>query len=240
MDSARKQCPGLPQALYIYAAGAFGDNALALRRTAAEAFGLSPDVIWVESDLTGAARALLGPATGVACILGTGSNSCLWDGSRIVSNMRPMGYILGDEGSGAAIGAAMLRTAMRGRLSPQLQSLWDAAYPSLTYASVVEEVYRRHAGSGFTASFAPFVREHIAYPEMEALAAGEIMRFMTELKASYPQLDSNSVSASFTGGIAAAFEPQLRRCAEACGISVGTVCPEPLSLLVSRALEGEF
>lgn len=236
MVTAREQCPAPPSALHVYAAGAFGDNAAILKKAAADVFGLDPDSVRVESDLVGAARALLGNRRGVACILGTGSNSCLWNGQEAVRNMRPMGYILGDEGSGAAIGSALLRTALRGRLRGMLGDAWATAYPDVTYASVVEEVYRRHSGSSYIASFVPFVKAHITSPEMENIVAAEFRRFFSELLASYPELAAEEAEAYFTGGIASAFEPQLRTTAASCGVTAGLVCPDPLDMLVSRAL----
>lgn len=233
LTEARDSCPSSPGSVRIYAAGVTGRYGESLADMVAVAFGLPHDRIAVDTDLAGAAEALLGPGRGIACILGTGSNSCLWDGHRIVSNIRPMGYILGDEGSGAAIGAALLRSAVRGSMPPGLARLWAEAYPSLTYASLVEEVYRRRAGSAFIASFVPFAARNISDPFMAGLVSGCFDRFFTEVIALYP--DARSLPAAFTGGVAAAFEAQLRAVAGRRGISISLVASDPLDLLVDRA-----
>lgn len=234
LTEARESCPSSPGAVRIYAAGVTGGYGESLADMVGGIFGLPQDRIAVDTDLAGAAEALLGSERGIACILGTGSNSCLWDGHRIVSNIRPMGYILGDEGSGAAIGAALLRSAVRGSMPPGLAGLWAEAYPSLTYPALVDEVYRRHAGSSYIASFVPFAARNISDPFMADLVSGCFDRFFTDVIALYP--DARSLQAAFTGGVAAAFEAQLRAVAARRGINISLVAPDPLGLLVDRAL----
>ena len=124
LAEASGRLPMPPDAVAIYAAGAIGPGAQMLAREAAAAFGL-PDRGSVGRYRSGGSRhGAFRNREGVACILGTGSNTCLWSGSSIERNMRPMGYILGDEGSGAALGASMLRMALRHRLdSPPCRRL---------------------------------------------------------------------------------------------------------------------
>lgn len=232
--TAREQCPSPPSALLINAAGAVGDSIGRLQRLAAGIFGLGEECVKVQSDLAGTARALLGGNRGIACILGTGSNSCLWDGTAIVRNMPPMGYILGDEGSGAAIGAALLRKAIRRQFPAELMEAWDAAYPALTYTAVVEEVYRRNAGSTYTASFASFAGENIAHPDIAAVVDDAFDLFFAAIRASYPELDT--LPASFTGGIASRFESRLRQAASRAGIMTGVIAADPMEMLIARIL----
>lgn len=111
------------------------------------------------TDMEAAGRAVFGDGEGVVAIMGTGSNSCLWQDGRIVRNIRPGGFILGDEGGGAALGRMFLSDYVKGLVPDELASLFDKAY-GLDYAAIVKGVYRSDAPSRFVASFAPFVCEN--------------------------------------------------------------------------------
>lgn len=108
------------------------------------------------SDLLAAAEACLGGNAGIVCILGTGSNSGLYDGKKIVSNIRPGGYVLGDEGSGNALGRALLSDFIKDRLPDSIKDLFRKEY-GLTYSEITEKVYRGGNPAGYLASFAPFI-----------------------------------------------------------------------------------
>ena len=112
-----------------------------------------------ETDLTAAARALFGDGSGVAVILGTGSNSCLWENGKAVSTIRTGGFILGDEGSGAVLGKMFLSDYIKGLVPEPLKSMFDKEY-GLDYASIVTRVYRQEAPSRFLASFARFIMDN--------------------------------------------------------------------------------
>ncbi|MCM1028955.1 MAG: hypothetical protein NC342_06170 [Pseudoflavonifractor sp.] len=231
---AKTQCPVPPSALQVYAAGALGEQKEELRGLLTEAFGIDRANITVESDLYGAALGLLGHERGITCILGTGSNSCLWDGKEIKRNVPPMGYILGDEGSGSAIGAALLRAAIRRAMPSELIERWQQTYPEVDYKTVVEEVYRHHGGSAYIASFVPFASANIPHPFISTLVEGQIDSFFSNVIALYPE--AKTLPVAFTGGVAMAFEPQLRKVAAAWSVRVGLVAADPLDLLIERAL----
>lgn len=108
------------------------------------------------SDLMAAARAVCGRRSGMALILGTGSNSCLYDGERIVCNIRPCGYVLGDFGSGAALGKRFLADYLQGLLPGALEEDFRREY-GLCYDDVVASVYKGDAPARYLASFAPYV-----------------------------------------------------------------------------------
>ncbi len=234
LQAALDACPASPGRVRLYAAGVIGAARERLTASVAAAFGLAADNVVVASDLVGAAEGLLGPDRGIACILGTGSNSCLWDGHLIVSNVSSMGYILGDEGSGAAIGAALLRAAVRGLMPPALAERWAKDYPGLSYPAIVDEVYRRQSGSAFIASFTPFAARNIDTPFISQLVGRCFDPFFSEVIALYPEADA--LPLAFTGGVAAAFEPQLRQAAGRHGYTIGRISAAPLDLLVDRVL----
>ena len=115
------------------------------------------------SDILAAARALFGDGSGVVAIMGTGSNSCLYENGKIVRNIRPGGYVLGDEGSGVWLGRAFLADFVKGMLPVHIEKEF-VDLTGLDYPTVVRKVYKEPAASAFMASFAPFVLSHMSDP----------------------------------------------------------------------------
>ena len=111
------------------------------------------------TDMEAAARAVFGDGDGVVAIMGTGSNSCLWENGQIVRNIRPGGFILGDEGGGAALGRMFLADYIKGLVPAGLVSLFEKEF-GLDYAAIVKGVYKSEAPSRFVASFARFIYEN--------------------------------------------------------------------------------
>lgn len=178
------------------------------------------------SDLLGAARALLGRQRGVACILGTGSNTGLYNGSEITRNIPPLGFILGDEGSGANLGLNLLRAIYRGTLGPDMRNLFESE-TGLTYADVLERVYRGPQPNRFLASLVPWIRSHASeFASLNRLVTDAFARFFSEMAGQYGE-----TRIALTGGVAAAFEPELRR---ACppGLEITEICARPMPGLI--------
>lgn len=117
-----------------------------------------------EGDMIGAARALFGNKPGIACILGTGANSCLYDGTKIVMNTPPLGYILGDEGSGAVLGKLFLNGIFKGCLPSAIKKRF-LKWSGLDYPGIINKVYREPLANRFLASICPFISEQIAEGE---------------------------------------------------------------------------
>ena len=137
-----------------------------------------------ETDLTAAARALFGDGSGVAVILGTGSNSCLWENGKAVSTIRTGGFILGDEGSGAVLGKMFLSDYIKGLVPEPLKSMFDKEY-GLDYASIVTRVYRQEAPSRFLASFARFIMDNKENEYAAGLVRRNIRDFMERVLVRY-------------------------------------------------------
>ena len=116
--------------------------------------------IEAHSDLLGAARALFGCNCGIACILGTGANSCLYNGSRIVMNTPAMGYVLGDEGSGAALGKRLLHDLYKVVLSEEIVSGFEAE-TGLSLPEIIDKVYRQPMPNRFLASLSEYIHNHL-------------------------------------------------------------------------------
>ena len=149
---------GSIEAVYFYGAGcAFPEKNEILRRSITHYL---PVPVEVGSDLLAAARALCGNSPGIACILGTGSNSCLYDGKDIIKNISPLGFILGDEGSGAVLGKLLVGDVLKNQLPVALQKAFFAEF-GLTPAVIMEKVYKQPFPNRFLASLSPFLLRHI-------------------------------------------------------------------------------
>lgn len=184
--------------------------------------------VQVDTDLLGAARALCGSAEGIACILGTGSNSCLFDGRRIVRNVSPLGYVLGDEGSGAVLGRCLVGDLLKGCLPDALRACFMEEF-DLTPDEIIERVYRRPMPNRFLASLAPFLARHREEPGIRSLLTDNFGAFFRRNVAAYGRTD---LPVHFVGSIAYFFSDELNEAARREGFSVGRVEREPLFQLV--------
>lgn len=185
--------------------------------------------IKVESDLLGAAHAVCGHEEGIACILGTGANSCLYDGEQIVANIPPLGYILGDEGSGAVLGKMLLNGIFKGDLPTEIRDLY-LEWGGLTYSEIIDKVYRQPLANRFLASSSKFIKDNLQYAELEGLVRYNFDTFFKKNILKYTMSSIRVISA--VGGIASAFEEQLRASADSFGYQVGKVLSSPIDGLI--------
>lgn len=186
--------------------------------------------IWVSSDLLGAARSLFGPKKGIACILGTGSNSCLYDGSKIVSQIPSLGYILGDEGSGAALGKRLVSDAFKNQLPEAIREKFLKKY-GLTLPMILDNIYRNPSPNSFLASLVPFLSENLWNPYIYSLVLKELTKFVRRNVAMYP--GAHTLDLSFTGSIAFHFAKILREAAESVGYRVTSISETPMEGLIA-------
>lgn len=176
------------------------------------------------SDMLGAARALCGHDEGLACILGTGSNSCLYNGEHIVANVSPLGYVLGDEGSGAVLGRLFLNALYKGRLPQTLVSDFEQA-TGLDMPQVIERVYRQPLANRFLASLAPFIHQHIDEPGIQHIVTQNFRAFINNNLKPYGRTD---LPIAAVGSVAFYFRQQLEEAAKAEGFKLGMVLRSPL------------
>lgn len=186
--------------------------------------------IAAESDLVGAARALFGRSKGIACILGTGSNSCLYDGEKIASNVPSLGYILGDEGSGASLGKRLINDAFKGHLPAQVREKFLSEH-KITLQDILDMVYRKREANKFLASLVPFLSRYLWNPYVYSLVLEEFRSFIRRNIAMYP--GAHTLPISFIGSIAVVFEKVLREAAAAEGYKVAAVVKSPVPGLIS-------
>lgn len=208
--------------LRFYGAGcgdSFSEASAVLRRELAARFGPGT-AIGLGSDLLGAARALFGRGEGIACILGTGSNSCHCRGGEIVANVPPLGYVLGDEGSGAVLGRNLVNGIFKGMIPLREEFLHTFA---LTYAGLIRRVYREPAANRFLASFAPFIRAHLDCAPVRKMVVRSFGEFAARNLSGYPA----GLPVAFVGGVAAHFEEPLREAMAAAGREVVRIVCSP-------------
>ena len=185
-----------------------------------------PDASSIEahSDLLGAARALCDHSEGIACILGTGANSCLYDGTHIVKNTPPMGYILGDEGSGAVLGIRFLNALYKGIL-PQTMVADFEKDAGMTMPQVIDRVYRQPLANRWLASLSPFIHSHLSDPAVEDIVIGNFRDFIRRNIIPYrrPDLPIQAV-----GSIAFFYSSQLACACRDEGMELGRIMRSPL------------
>ena len=179
------------------------------------------------SDLLGAARALCGHSEGIACILGTGSNSCLFDGEKIVKNTPALGYIIGDEGSGTALGKAFLNAIFKGLLPAELRDDF-LTETGLSLDDIIRKVYREPMPNRFLASTSLYMSRHLDNEALKTLVIESFRRFFRHNIVPY---DRRNLAVNFVGSIAANYEKLLREAAEKEGFEVGKILSKPIDAL---------
>ena len=185
--------------------------------------------ISVSSDMLGAARALCGRSEGIACILGTGSNSCLYDGNSIVDQIPSLGYILGDEGSSSALGRRLLGDCLKRRLPEAVSKEFMERY-SLTMEDIIENVYRKPMANRYMAGFAPFLYEKRRIPQVHNMLIACFSDFFQRNVMAYRRA---WLPINFVGSLADSFSAELSEAAESLGMTVGKILKSPMEGLVA-------
>ncbi len=180
--------------------------------------------IEVESDLLGACRGLCGDKPGVVCILGTGSNSCEYDGEQITDNIPALGYILGDEGSGAALGKAFVTDLLRGYIPEDMSREFFKAH-NLTPDDIIENIYRKPGANRFLAGFAPFIAKHRNHPDVRDMITRAFRWFIGHRVNPY---GAEARDISFTGSIAVHFSDLLTEVVEDMGHTMRAIVQSPI------------
>ncbi len=211
---------------YFYGAGCTPEKSPVVAKALSQV--LSPDVCEVQSDLLGAARALCGRTEGIACILGTGSNSCYYDGRVIARQVSPLGYILGDEGSAAYIGKRLVGNCLKRQFSDSLCDLFFEE-THLDGPAIINKVYREPLPNRFLGQVSQFCQHHIDIPEMESFIVDCMTEFFIRNVCGYhrPELPVN-----FVGSIAFVYKAQLEKAAGLCHLEIGTVLRAPMQSLI--------
>lgn len=229
-DELRPELEGYPvDEVYFYGAGCISPEVCGNVARAISANFPEASVVEVHTDLLAAARALCGRQPGIACIMGTGSNSCYYDGAEIRDNVSPLGYILGDEGSGAVLGKILLGDVLKNQLPADLCEKFLKQY-DLDRLSIIRRVYKEPQANRFMASVTPFLIENIDRAEVHALVFNSFKAFFVRNILQYKGYDKMTVN--FIGSIAYYYRDILTEAATACGCTVGTIIKSPMEGLI--------
>ena len=228
LDSLVKQIPAddlkTVEAVYFYGSGVRAEKEPVMCRLLKTAF---TEALTVEahSDMLGACRAVCGDKPGYVCILGTGANSCYYDGTTIARSVPSLGYILGDEGSGAYLGKRLVRYLYGGE-DPQLLEVFERDM-HLSLPDIIERVYRQPMAGRFLASLVPFAAKHT--DTLSFLLDDCFMQFIRHL---VNPLNPGSEPVHIVGSIGAVFEEVIRNVAGSEDVIIGTILPRPLDALI--------
>ncbi len=217
------------KAVYFYGAGCISAEVCGNVARAIKANLQNAETVEVYSDLLAAARALCGHNPGIACIMGTGSNSCFYDGKGIAANVSPLGFILGDEGSGAVLGKLFLGDVLKNQLPAEVTAEFLKEY-ELDLLTIIRRVYREPQANRFLASVTPFISKRLDVPEIKAMVLGAFTAFFRRNIMQYPGYDKHKVN--FVGSIAHYFRPVLEEAAAATGCTIGTILRSPMDGLI--------
>jgi N-acetylglucosamine kinase-like BadF-type ATPase len=215
--------------VYFYGAGCISDDICNNVAKAIRANIPTAKNVEVSTDLLAAARALCGNKPGIACILGTGSNSCYYDGTNICDNVSPLGYILGDEGSGAVLGKILLGDVLKNQLPKHLCEKFLTQY-GLDRLSIIRRVYKEPQGNRFMASITPFLIENISEPSIYAIVYNAFKSFFVRNIAQYDGYKSLDVN--FIGSIAFYYKDVLEKVAADMGCRIGKILKSPMDGLI--------
>jgi len=211
--------------IYFYGAGCTTEhNCKVITDTLSPLFpGAS---ISVDHDLSGAARALCNREAGIVCILGTGSNSCLYDGNDITDNIPSLGYILGDEGSGSHMGKTLLVDFVRDEIPTHLKDALINQF-NISRETILENVYQNPNPIQFLAGFAEFIFSNLKEPYIHNLAYNSFEMFFEKNIFKYPDYKAHKVH--FCGAVAFYFNTLLRKIATDKDITVGNIIESPIA-----------
>ena len=214
-------------ALYFYGAGCLPEKVAMMQKTIARCLDVTN--LSVNSDMLGAARGLCGKEPGIIGILGTGSNSCYYDGEKIVNNVSPLGFILGDEGSGAVLGKLFVADILKNQMPSGLKEKFLQHF-DLTPVLIIERVYRQPFPNRFLAGFAPFIAQNIEMPEVRTLVLNNFKSF---LHRNIMQYDYRNNKVHFVGSVAYHFRELLEEAAFEMGIQLGDIAISPMDGLIA-------
>lgn len=212
--------------VFFYGSGCTPAHVPQMKQMLAEVF---PREVEVHSDLMAAARALCQREEGIACILGTGANSCLYDGEAIVKNTPALGYILGDEGGGAVLGRNFMNAIFK---NPKYAEIRDEYLKKekLTQADIIQRVYREPLANRFLATTSLFIAEHMDNSLLKKLVVDNFRQFFRCNIVPYQRPD---LPVHFVGSMAHHYPEALKEAAMKEGFHVGTIVQSPIDGLVT-------
>ena len=215
-------------AIFYYGTGCLDPvNAKMLKTAIARVFPAAK--VQVEHDLIGAAKAVCGHSKGIACILGTGSNSCFFNGKKIVKNSPGLGYILGDEGSGAYLGKKVIQYYLYGTFDEDLKYKFDDKY-KLDAATILEHVYRQPLANRYLSGFSLFLAENRGHYMVENIIEDGLNDFFFTHLCKYSE--SWKLPIHFVGGVAYGFRDVIKELCNSYEFELGKILKNPMEGLI--------
>lgn len=218
----------LPGEIFYYGTGCSNPNNVKTVKKALQRI-FAGAKISVDHDLMGAAKALCGNTKGVACILGTGSNSCYYNGKRIVKNSPGLGFILGDEGSGAYLGKKVVQYYLYNTYDPDLMDRFKAKY-NTSPEEILEAVYKMPLPNRYLAGFVPFLIENRGHFMIENIIEDAFNDFFFQHV--YKYKESWTMPVNFIGSVAFGFKDVLKTMCDTYELQLGRVLKSPMEGLV--------
>lgn len=204
-------------AIYFYSAGCANQEKKDIVKASLEAQFRTPSII--DSDLIGAARALFQKEAGIACILGTGSNSCFYDGNNITKNIKSLGFILGDEGSGASMGKAFLADCLKGLAPKELIEPFYDLY-KINEDEILDFIYNQESPQKLLYTLSYFLSEHLEHEYVYDLVKNNIKSFFTR---NVLQYDVANFPIRFVGAVATIYAQILTEVANEFSLKIDTI-----------------
>ena len=222
--------------VFFYGAGCTPEKKVFVQKALEAVFKKAE--VHVESDMLGAARGLLGRSAGVACILGTGSGSCFYNGGSIEWAVPSLGYILGDEGSAAVLGKRLVGDLLKNQLGDDLKEAFFAEYET-SMADIIEKVYRQPFPNRFLAKLSKFCADHLGDKRIHDLVYDHFVLFIRRNLVQYFEKNDQMVNdkmvndqivngVGFVGSVAYYYKPILEEAMAAEGLPIGAVLRDPI------------
>jgi len=211
--------------IFFYGAGCRAEDKQLIVRKALEANFIDTS-IEIETDMLGAARSLCGNGPGIAAILGTGMNTCFYDGRSIIENRTSLGYILGDEGSGAYIGKKFIADYLNKEMPDALSKVFSERF-KLIADDIIDSVYRKPMPNRFLATFSKFVYQNLKEQYCIDLVKNSFEDFFDKYICKYYQY--KNVKFSCTGSVAFYYSNILRSVAESRGVNIDKIVETPIA-----------
>ncbi|GHV59817.1 hypothetical protein FACS1894182_14450 [Bacteroidia bacterium] len=214
------------EAIYFYGTGCSAEERKAIIKASLES--QLKTRAQIESDSYGAARALFQRRAGIACVLDSDSNSCLYDGSEIIKKVRPLGYILGDEGSSASLGKAFLADCLK-KLAPDIIMKAFYAHYRITADSLLDLIYTQPFPNRFLSKISFFLNDHLYHPYVHKLVYDNLKLFFTR---NVFQYDYANYSVRFIGTVADTYSDLLMQIAMELGVKIDMIVKSPMKGLI--------
>ncbi|MBQ7268227.1 MAG: hypothetical protein IJS62_00020 [Bacteroidales bacterium] len=227
-DAAAALPPGAVKSVHYYTAGVITDP---IREAMEDIFRrcFHAEELEIQTDLVASARAACGHAPGIAAIMGTGSNSCQWDGGKIIKQVKSGGFIIGDEGSASALGKRFVSDFIKDLVPAEIAAAYAEKFPP-AYPDIVERVYHNPGSpSGWLGSLCPFILSWYHHPYIKRLVDGNFRDFVERCLRQY---DIDRYPVGIIGGFGNALQDIIRPIFEENGIRIRAFIPAPIEELI--------